>query len=100
MDHIHRWLDGEAAEPTGLRGEQVRSIEFWRRVDQETDRRRSVVTPSHLAARIMAALPDTASAVAIAPWYKKDMNLSPAAVIALAIGAFSLGLLAMRMVAS
>jgi hypothetical protein len=99
MDHINRWLDGEAAEPTGLRGEQVRSIEFWRRVDQETDRRRSVVTPSHLAARIMASLPDTASAIAIAPWYKKDMNLSPAAVIALAIGAFSLGLLAMRMVA-
>jgi hypothetical protein len=48
----------------------------------------------------MASLPDTASAVAIAPWYKKDVNLSPAAVIALAIGAFSLGLLAMRIVAS
>lgn len=99
MDHIHRWLDGEGAEPTGLRGEQVRSIEFWRRVDGETDRRRRVVTPPHLAARIMAALPDTASSAAIAPWYKKDMNLSPATVIALAIGAFSLGLLAMRIAA-
>jgi len=100
MDHIHRWLDGEAPEPTGLRGEQARSIEFWRRLDEETDRRRQVMTPPHLAARIMASLPDTASAVAIAPWYKKDVNLSPAAVIALAIGAFSLGLLAMRIVAS
>lgn len=100
MDHIHRWLDGEGPEPTGLRGDQARSFEFWRRLDEETDRRRRVVTPPHLAARIMAALPDTGSTVAMAaPWYKKDMHLSPTAVIALAVGAFSLGLLAMRMVA-
>ncbi len=99
MDHIHRWLDGEAPEPTGMRGDQARSLEFWRRLDEETDRRRRVVTPPHLAARVMAALPETASGMAIAPWYKKDMNLSPAAVIALAIGAFSLGLLFMRIAA-
>jgi hypothetical protein len=46
----------------------------------------------------MAALPQTASATAIAPWWKKDMNLSPMAVVALAVGAFSLGLIAMRLV--
>jgi hypothetical protein len=99
MDHIHRWLDGEVPEPTGLRGDQVRSVEFWRRLDDETERRRRVVTPPYVAARIMASLPDTVSSTMIAPWWKKDVNLSPAAVIALAIGAFSLGLLAMRIAA-
>lgn len=98
LDHVHRWLDGEAPEPTGLRGEQARSLEFWHRMEEETDRRRRVVTPPYLADRIMAALPQAASATAIAPWWKKDMNLSPAAVVALAVGAFSLGLIAMKLV--
>ena len=100
LDHVHRWLDGEAPEPTGLRGDQARSLEFWRRMEEESDRRRRVVTPPYLADRIMAALPQAASATAIAPWWKKDMNLSPMAVVALAVGAFSLGLLAMRFVAN
>ena len=98
LDHVHRWLDGEGPEPTGLRGEQARSIEFWRRMEEESDRRRRVVTPPYLADRIMAALPQTASATAVSPWWKKDMHLSPMAVMALAIGAFSLGLIAMRLV--
>jgi hypothetical protein len=52
-----------------------------------------------VAARIMASLPDTASVTAVAPWYKKDVHLSPATIIALAAGAFALGLLAMRLIA-
>ena len=100
LDHVHRWLDGEAPEPTGLRGDQARSLEFWRRMEEESDRRRRVLTPPYLADRIMAALPQAASATAIAPWWKKDMNLSPMAVVALAVGAFSLGLIAMRFVAN
>ena len=100
LDHVHRWLDGEGPEPTGLRGEQARSLEFWHRMEEESDRRRRVVTPPYLADRIMAALPQAASATAIAPWWKKDMHLSPAAVVALAVGAFSLGLIAMRFMAN
>ena len=100
LDHVHRWLDGEGPEPTGLRGDQARSLEFWRRMEEESDRRRRVVTPPYVADRIMALLPQTASATAIAPWWKKDMNLSPAAVVALAVGAFSLGLIVMRFVAN
>ena len=100
LDHVHRWLDGEGPEPTGLRGEQARSLEFWHRMEEESDRRRRVVTPPYLADRIMAALPQAASATAIAPWWKKDVHLSPAAVVALAVGAFSLGLIAMRVMAN
>ena len=100
MDHIHRWLDGEAPEPTGLRADQTRSIDFWRRMDEETERRRRLVTPPYVAARIMASLPETRTATVMAPWWKKDVHLSPATIVALAIGAFSLGLLAMRLIAS
>ena len=99
MDHVHRWLDGEAPEPVSLRGDQARSVELWRRLEEESERRRRVVTPPYVADRIMAALPDTRLATSIAPWWKKDLSLSPATVIALAVGAFSLGLLAMRLIA-
>jgi hypothetical protein len=100
LDHVHRWLDGEGPEPTGLRGDQARSLEFWRRMEEESQRRRRVVTPPYVADRIMAALPHSASATAISPWWKKDVHLSPMAVVALALGAFSLGLIAMRVVAN
>jgi hypothetical protein len=48
----------------------------------------------------MASRPDTSSAVATTPWWKKDINLSPGIVAVIAVGAFSLGLLAMRMLAA
>ena len=75
-------------------------MEFWRRMEEETERRRRVVTPPYVADRIMAALPQMGSATAMSPWWKKDLHLSPATVVALAVSAFSLGLLAMRLMAS
>jgi len=98
MDQIHRWLDGEAPEPTGLLANQVRAVDLWHKLDEETERRRRVVTPPYVAARIMASLPETASRTVVAPWWKKDLQLSPGAVIALAVSAFVLGLMAMRLV--
>lgn len=100
MEPVHRWLDGEGPEPTGLHGETGRSVEFWRRLEEETEQRRRMVTPPYVAGRIMAALPNAGSATATAPWWKKDVNLSPGLVVVIAIGAFSLGLLAMRMLAT
>jgi hypothetical protein len=100
MDQIHRWLDGEAPEPAGLRADQSRTVDFWRKLDEETERRRRVVTPPYVAARIMASLPETRSATVMAPWWKKDVHLSPVTVLALAVGAFTLGLLLMRVMAS
>lgn len=96
-DVIHRWLDGELPEPTGLRGESARSVEFWRRVNDEADRRRRVVTPPHVSARIMASLPDDAQyAPRLTPWWKQDLQLSPLTAAALLVGAFVLGVLVMR----
>ena len=98
-DVINRWLDGELAEPTNLRGDAARSVEFWRRVGEETDRRRHMVTPAHLSARIMAALPATpqlAQAAMAEPWWRKQVHLSPLTAIAAAAGLFVLGMLVMN----
>jgi len=100
IDSVHRWLDGEAPEPTGVRGDAARSVEFWRRLEEETERRRRVVTPPYVAARIMASLPDTGSSTLMAPWWKKDVHLTPALAVVLAVAAFSLGLLVMRLIAA
>ncbi len=100
FDQVHRWLDGEIPEPVGARGETARSVEFWRRIDEETERRRRVVTPPYVAQRIMSALPDASSNTMVVPWWKKDVHLSPGFAILLAVGAFSLGVLAMRLIAA
>lgn len=98
-DVINRWLDGELPEPAGLRGESAATLEFWRRIGDETERRRQVVTPPYLAAQIMASLPDAARPTAT-PWWKQDVRLSPIGAGALLAGAFVLGLLVMRVIAA
>ncbi|HSA57056.1 MAG TPA: hypothetical protein VLE53_15190, partial [Gemmatimonadaceae bacterium] len=91
-DVIHRWLDGELPEPAGMHGDSARAVEFWRRIGDEAERRRRVVTPPHVAARIMASLPDAHVAAPRAmPWWKKDLRLSPLTALALLAGAFALG---------
>jgi hypothetical protein len=93
-DVINRWLDGELPEPTGLRGDAARSVEFWRRLGEETDKRRRMMTPAHLPNKIMAALPPMAvPRPSVEPWYRKDVRVTP--MVALAVGAalFTLGII-------
>lgn len=97
-DVINRWLDGELPEPTGLRGEAARSVDFWRRVGEETDRRRRMTTPAHVPAKIMAALPPlAASRPEVEPWFRRDLQMN--AISALVAGAvlFGLGIVIARM---
>ena len=93
-DVIHRWLDGELPEPTGTR-ESARAVEFWNRIGEETERRRQVVTPAYLPAQIMAALPSLETSPSVTAWWKKSIHLSPATALAIAVGAFALGILVM-----
>lgn len=53
---IHQWLDGELSEADARRAD-AKSVAMWSRVAVETDQRRRMVTPAHVAANIMAALP-------------------------------------------
>ena len=53
---IHAWLDGELPEAAVRKGETAKDVEFWQMIGQETARMRSVRTPPHVQARIMAAI--------------------------------------------
>jgi hypothetical protein len=89
-DMINRWLDGDLAEPTTLRGDAARHVEFWRRIGEETERRRHMVTPAHVQARIMEALPQT-TAHGAEPWYRKNVQLSTGLALAAAAGLLAIG---------
>jgi hypothetical protein len=95
-DVVNRWLDGELPEPVGLHGDAARSVEFWRRIGEETDRRRQMVTPPHLSSKIMAALPKAEVARQVTPAMRKTLELTPMTALAAAIGIFALGMLVMN----
>lgn len=98
-DVVNRWLDGELPEPVGLHGDAARSVEFWRRIGEETDRRRRMVTPAHLSSRIMSALPPVESSTLVSPVMKKTLQISPITAVAAAAGIFALGMLVMNALA-
>jgi len=95
-DVIHRWLDGELPEPTSFRGDAARAVEFWRRVGDETERRKRVVTPAHVTASIMEAISALETKPAPTPWWKQELHISATRGAIIAAGAFGLGMLLMR----
>ena len=52
---IHQWLDGEKVNEEQLRAAD-KAYSFWRKVEQETDRRSRMKTPSSLSGDIMKAI--------------------------------------------
>ena len=96
-DVIHRWLDGELPEPTTLRGDAARTVDFWRRVGDETERRRRVVTPAHVTSRIMEAVAALETKPAPTPWWKQELHVSTAQGTMVAAAAFALGMLVMKL---
>lgn len=87
---INTWLDGDAPEPVAVNAESARQIDLWRRIEQESERRRHLVTPAHVKAQIMAALPADLPQVAL-PWWKKSIQVSPVVALAAAAGLVALG---------
>jgi len=82
-----------------MRGDSARHVDFWRKIGEETERRRHMVTPAHLSARIMASLPPIDAVPATTSFWRKDVRITQASVVALAVGAFALGVIVMRMLA-
>ena len=99
-DVINRWVDGDTTEPAGLRGDAARTVEFWRRIGEETDRRRRMATPAYLPAKIMAALPTVEAPRTATQWWRRDTRMSPGLLIAAAAGLIALGALVASFIVS
>ncbi len=78
---VHAWLDGELPEAAVRKGETAKDVEFWQMIGQETARMRQVRTPARVEALIMDALPQTAPRM-ITPWYRRELVVTPAALLA------------------
>ena len=52
---IHAWLDGENVSEQQLHAAE-KEYEFWRRVEEETGKRRRIKTPTSLPGEIMKAI--------------------------------------------
>ena len=87
---INSWLDGDAPEPVAVNADTARQVDLWRRIEEDSQRRRQLVTPAHVAAQIMAALPADVPQMAL-PWWKKQVQVSPVVAIAAAAGLVALG---------
>ena len=87
---INSWLDGEGPEPVAANADTARQVDLWRRIEEESERRRHMVTPAHVKAQIMAALPADVPQMAL-PWWKKSVQISPVVAIAAAAGLVALG---------
>jgi len=54
---VHAYLDGDKVNEQALNAAQ-RELELWKRISQETGRRRRMVTPAHLPSQILSKLAD------------------------------------------
>ncbi|MEP6689819.1 MAG: hypothetical protein ABJD07_01615 [Gemmatimonadaceae bacterium] len=88
---IHAWLDGDLPESAVRRGDMVRDVEFWQRINKEAEGRRQIRSPMTLADTIMSALPDAAPAMT-EPWWKQSVAISPVTALAASAGLVALGM--------
>ncbi|HEY6220028.1 MAG TPA: hypothetical protein VIV65_08215 [Gemmatimonadaceae bacterium] len=77
---IHAWLDGELPEASVRRGETAADVEFWKTMNAESERRRSLRMAPALEARIMESLPHSIPAL-ITPWYRREFVITPGAAV-------------------
>lgn len=91
MAPIHAWLDGELPESAVRTAESARDVDFWRKVTEETTRRRTVKTPAYLEAQIMAALPTDRTADGVQTWWAREVTMTPATAAVAAASLLAVG---------
>ena len=95
---VQQWLDGERPEAEARRA-NAGEVELWTRLNEETERRRRMTTPTPTLERIMAAIPDTRpSASAALPartpgLWQRTVSLSVPALAAAGAGLLTVGAL-------
>ena len=88
---VQQWLDGEATEAAARR-EEMHDVELWQRINEETERRRRMVTPAPVLGRIMAAIPAAATPAAPLSWWKRSTSLTNTGVMLAAAALIALGI--------
>ena len=73
---VHAWLDGQTPERNARVGEWSRDVEFWKKLDDDLQRRRRMRTPIGLEMRIIEAIPQHPP-VLITPWWKREFVVTP-----------------------
>ncbi|MFL5560554.1 MAG: hypothetical protein ACJ79K_03680 [Gemmatimonadaceae bacterium] len=91
MAPIHAWLDGELPESAVRTAESARDVDFWRKVTEETERRRTMKTPAYLEAQIMAALPTDRTADGVQTWWAREVTMTPATAAVAAASLLAVG---------
>lgn len=91
MAPIHAWLDGELPESAVRTAESARDVDFWRKVTEETERRRTMKTPAYLEAQIMAALPTETTADGVQTWWSREVTMTPATAAVAAASLLAVG---------
>ncbi|HEU4563551.1 MAG TPA: hypothetical protein VFS05_02840 [Gemmatimonadaceae bacterium] len=87
---VHAWLDGDLPEAAVRRGDMVRDVEFWHRLNEEAETRRHMRTPAHVFDQIMEALPQTTPTV-ITPWWRRPFAMTPMTAAAIGAGVLAVG---------
>jgi hypothetical protein len=96
---VHGWLDGDLPEADARRGD-AKNVEFWSRMAQETERRRRMTTPAHVAGRIMAALPErevAMQAVTADAMPSRTSGANKSAAVVIGASFFTLGVVVGKM---
>jgi hypothetical protein len=77
---VHAWLDGDVPESSVRRGEWSRDVDFWKRMNEDLERRRRMRTPAHVQARIMEAIPQHVPSL-ITPWWRREFVITPSSAL-------------------
>jgi hypothetical protein len=87
---VQQWLDGEVTESAARRAD-AHEVDLWQRINEETERRRHMITPAPLFDRIMAAIPEAAPVEPVS-WWKRPLSLSAPAALATAVALLAAGI--------
>jgi hypothetical protein len=77
---VHAWLDGDLSEAAARKAEGGKDVDFWKRLEDESARRRHMRTPTTVQARIIASIPEGVPTI-VRPWYRRELVLTPRVVI-------------------
>ncbi len=95
---INQWLDGDVTESDARRVDS-KQVDVWKLIAADTERRKRMVTPSYVAANIMAALPNTRTEAIVATTVVSNTvaidagrGVSANMAVAIGVGLFAVGI--------